>query len=260
MSLDFAFRFLRYYLTAQSKHAIHSPFVYSLVTNVILPDRNDVQFSRIENIRRHLLRNRKSIVKEDYGAGRKVSNLKEETIASIVAGSSKQARYCRLLYRLVNYFQPNHILELGTSVGISTMYLALANPNASIITMEGSRTIAELAEYNFKILNLQNINVVKGTFEEQLAGVLQSINVVDFIYIDGNHSLRPTLAYFEQILEKSHKNTIFVIDDINWSAEMQKAWSIIKNHTKVHVTVDLFMMGLVFLNPDLSKEHFIIRY
>ena len=83
---------------------------------------------------------------------------------------------------------------------------------------------------------------------------------LDFIYIDGNHKLLPTIAYFEQILEKSHKNTIFVIDDINWSAEMQKAWSIIKNHTKVHVTVDLFMMGLVFLNPDLSKEHFIIRY
>lgn len=260
MDIKFMLGFLKYYFTSQSKHDVHSPFVYSLMTNVILPDNPSAEFTRIEKIRNQLQKKKQLIDTEDFGAGHNSKSIREQTVAAIVRNSSKPARYCRLMYRLIYYFKPKNILELGTSFGITTMYMAKGNPDGSIVTIEGSKEITGYAESNFKAEGLNNIILVNGRFEEQLTEVLAGMPTLDFIYIDGNHKLLPTIAYFEQILEKSHKNTIFVIDDINWSAEMQKAWSIIKNHTKVHVTVDLFMMGLVFLNPDLSKEHFIIRY
>ena len=260
MNVKFMLGFIKYYLTAQSKHDVHSPFVFSLVKNVILPDNQSSDFTGIEKIRKQLSKRKQLILSEDFGAGHHGIAIKEQTVGAITRNSSKHARYCRLMYRLVKYFKSGNIIELGTSFGISTMYLAKGNPDGSIVTIEGSRVIAEIAESNFKTEKLENIRLMKGRFEDFLTDVLENMPSVDFIYIDGNHALQPTLSYFEQILEKSHKNTIFVIDDINWSSEMQEAWSFIKHHPKVSVTVDLYMLGLVFLNPDMSKENFVIRY
>ena len=260
MSLNFALRFLNYYFSSQTKHDIHSPFVYMLVTKVIYPDKIKPEFRNIESRRKLLSRSNLKINSEDFGAGHQGKITSEHSLGFIVRNAAKRARYCRLLYRITQHFKPACMIELGTSAGFSAMYLATGNLQGELTTIEGNRSLNEVDIENFKTLGLKNINAIVGSFEKELPLLLKNSKQVDFIYIDGNHKKEPTLSFFEQCLGKSHKNTIFVFDDINWSEEMQEAWNMIKDHHKVTVTIDLFMMGLVFINPDFSKENFSVRY
>ena len=233
-------------------------FFFDLVCNII-PDNRLRSFDFLEGLRKKMSYDY-TMIAEDFGAGPEDYTNNFRNLGTIARSSSKSPKYCRLLYRIVNYLKPAIMIELGTAVGMSAMYIAKGNLGGKLFTIEGNTKLARMAEINFKTASLTNINLITGKFEDELPALLKDIKELDFIYIDGNHRLTPTLAYFELCLEKSHKNTIFVFDDINWSEEMQDAWRSIKNHTKVTVTIDLFMMGLVFLNPDFSKQDFIIRY
>jgi len=259
-SLSFAVDYAGYYLSAQNKHNIHSPFVFNLTTKVINKECRSHLFDEIEGLRERLKNNTATVNFTDYGAGGSIKKNKTLRICDIAKNAAKQPRYSRLLYRLVEYFQPKNILELGTSLGLSSLYMAKANTAAQVTTLEGSDEVADLAIQNFEQLKATNIKLEKGPFENTLAKVVNEGNQLDLVFFDGNHQKRSTLDYFETCLPKKHNNSVFIFDDINWSLEMKEAWSIIKNHPEVFITVDLFMMGLVFFNPDFTKQHFRIRF
>jgi predicted O-methyltransferase YrrM len=166
-----------------------------------------------------------------------------------------------VLYRLTRHYQPNNIIELGTSLGITTSYLALANPAVSVTTIEGSDAIAAIAEDNFKKLNSQNVRLIRGNFDTVLAPLIESTPSMDLAFIDGNHRYQPTMNYFHRLLTKTHANTILIFDDIHWSADMEKAWQEIKDHPSVQYTIDIFFLGFVFFRSEFKvKQHFTIRY
>jgi predicted O-methyltransferase YrrM len=89
---------------------------------------------------------------------------------------------------------------------------------------------------------------------------MEKLTHVDLAYIDGNHRKKPTLDYFYSILPYLENHSVIAIGDIHWSAGMEDAWSTIKSHPSVYVTVDLFYLGLVFFRKELSREHFIIKF
>jgi predicted O-methyltransferase YrrM len=162
---------------------------------------------------------------------------------------------------MVQYYKPEHVLELGTSLGITTSYLASGNPNAGIFTLEGSIAIADSATKNFQSLELSNIELITGNFDETLAPTIKRFSSVDFAFIDGNHRYKPTINYFNQILSKIHNSSVLIFDDIHWSKEMEQAWEEIKNHSSVTCTIDLFFIGLVIFRSEIKeKQHFIIRF
>mgnify|MGYP006144923619 FL=1 len=167
-------KYLNYYFTAANGkgHGIHSPFVFDLVVKVLNDKTNYAAYKEIELQRSLLLGNETIITVEDFGAGSTKGLTKQRVIQQIAATSLKPKKYAQLLYRLVNYFQPEIILELGTSLGITTAYLAKAKPTAVVTTMEGSSTIAKIAEENFQKLGLQNIRIVAGNFDETLQPVI----------------------------------------------------------------------------------------
>ena len=68
------------------------------------------------------------------------------------------------------------------------------------------------------------------------------------------------MAYFEKCLQHIHPDTVFIFDDIHWSAGMEEAWSLIRRHPKVKVCIDLYLMGIVFFKEELSKENFTLRF
>jgi len=219
-------------------------------------------FHDIRELRNKLLHKTQVIEITDFGAG---ANHKEyrhrfESVASIVRNSSVSEKHGRLLFRLVEYFLPETIIELGTSVGISTLYMATANPDAHIYTIDGCTTKSEQAAANFNILHVVNIEQHIGRFDIVLPDVITQAMKVDFVYIDGNHTYEATLSNFKLLLSISHNDTVFVLDDIHWSEGMQKAWNEIADHEHVTVSIDLFRMGIVFLKKELSKQKFIIRY
>ena len=256
-SLSLALQYISYYSKAWNKHNVHSPFVYQLTTQVIHPDKKLPVFEPIEEKRKALKSNQNKIEFIELGAGDK-SNVR--SVSDIAAKSLKIPRYARLLFRLSNHFQPENIIELGTSLGITTGYLALSGCK-NIYTIEGNKTVSDIAHATLTSLNKKKkIKFIQGNFDESLPSLLHSLNKVDFVFFDGNHRYLPTINYFEQCLKKAHDKSVFVFDDINYSLEMKQAWKEIKQHPSVVVSIDLFMMGIVFFDTDLMRQHFVIRY
>jgi predicted O-methyltransferase YrrM len=161
----------------------------------------------------------------------------------------------------VKHYQPKTIIELGTSLGITTSYLSAGNPNETMTTIEGSKAVAEVAKENFSKLNIQNIRLLQGNFDDLLPPVIRQHSSIDLAYIDGNHRYEPTIRYFKQLLPLTHNDSILVFDDIHWSKEMEQAWEEIKQHPSVQCTIDIFFLGFVFFRSEFKvKQDFQIRF
>lgn len=262
MDVLFGLKYIKYKLTAKHKHGhgIHSPFVYKLLRKAIEGNRKSDKFCEIEKCRKEFLRESEIIKVTDYGAGSKGAKNNQRQVKNIAKNALTRKKYTQLLYRLVNYFKPENILEFGTSLGITTMYLAEGNLNSQLVTMEGCPVIASLAQKNFEKLNYENISVKTGNFDSLLPDVLDSFRKLDFVFFDGNHKKEPTLRYFESCLKLKHNDSVFIFDDIHWSGGMNEAWETIKNHEQTVVTIDLFFFGLVFFRKEMTKQHFIINF
>lgn len=236
---EFLIRFLQYQLSSLTKHDIDSPFVYELVAKVIdVPPRlrTRVNCQPIEHLRHDLLRDNTEINVLHLRTGS--SSLRK--IKDICRKAGKNKKYGQLLFRLVDHFQPETILDLGTCFGITTLYLSKANPSAKIISIEGCPEIAVVAKRNFEKLSASNIQQVTGNFDDELGPSIRKLvsgesrhGSLDFAFFDGNHHKEPTWRYFLQCLECASDNSIFVFDDIRWSPEKwkrrgMKLWSILR--------------------------------
>lgn len=242
-------------------HGIHSPFVFDFIQKVLRDKQKYPCYSSIENERRKLLSNETIIEVEDFGAGSSMIKSKKRKVKDIAATSLKPRKYAQLLYRIVQYYQPATIVELGTSLGITTAYLSAGNKNAKLYSFEGSANISTIARATFDSLQIKNIEIIQGDFAKTLPLFRPALPFIDLVFIDGNHRKEPTLQYFNDFLGMSNDHSILIFDDIHWSSEMEEAWSQIQQHPAVTLTIDLFFIGLVFINPDFKvHQHFIIRF
>ena len=254
--------FLDYKLKAINVHHLHSPFAYELVKVVINDKESCPDYKKVNALRKQLQNDYSEIMVTDFGAGirGKGEALIRKSVASLYKNNSIRLKYGELLYRLVKHLQPANILELGTSLGVSSAYMAIAAPGASIVTVEGCKGIAEKAAENFIRLGLKNIHQEIGNFDSVLDPIIADMPKIDFAFIDGNHRKDPTIRYFESCLKKSHNGTVLIFDDIHWSEEMNEAWKFIQSHQSITLTLDLFQFGIVFFRKELSKQDFIISY
>jgi len=254
--------FLSYKFKAINVHHLHSPFAYELVKDVVNDKQCYPDYKKVSALREQLQKDCSEIMVNDFGAGigGKGYALILKSVASLYKNNSIRLKYGELLFRLVKYLQPANILELGTSLGISSAYMAIAAPDASIVTVEGCIGIAEKAAENFTMLGLKNIHQEIGNFDSVLDPIIDDMPKIDFAFIDGNHRKDPTIRYFESCLKKSHNETVLIFDDIHWSEEMNEAWKFIQSHPSVTLTLDLFQFGIVFFRKELSKQDFIISY
>lgn len=250
-------RYLNYYQSAQNYYRIHSPFVFEFSKHVLEDDRLFYAFDELEDLRKVLLKNPKTIQVTDFGAGSQVDSAKTRSVKSIAKSAATSPAFCQMLFRIIDLYKPKTILEIGTSLGIATLYHAAAARTASIYTIEGCPNTAALAQANFKRMKTENINLKIGEFEQVLDDVLPEIGRLDYAFIDGNHRKAPTLDYFERCLQYAHNDTVLVFDDIHWSDEMEAAWKSIQAHPQVSLTIDLFFCGVVFIRKEQQeKEHF----
>lgn len=240
---------------------MHSPFVFDFVLNVLNNKSHFSPSNEMEQLRKQLLADNRVIEVEEMGAGSRTHFSNQRTVSQLAKSALKSKRLAKVLFRLVKHYQPKNIVELGTSLGITTGYFSKANPGSSITTIEGSKAIASIAKENFQQLNCQNIQLLQGNFDDILPFVIHQLSSIDLGYIDGNHRYQPTINYFHQFLTKNHSNSILVFDDIHWSQEMEKAWEEIKSHPSVKYTVDIFFLGFVFFRDEFKvKQHFSIRF
>lgn len=255
-----ALSYLRFWLRSGNAHGLHSPFVFGLYTSVIRHTGTFKAYAAIEGRRQQLLNSSVSINVTDFGAGSRTGAGQLRRVADIARTAAKPPQLAQLLFRLVNYFRPATALELGTSLGLTTAYLAAAGSRCRIVTFEGCPRVAAVARDTFAALHLANIDLVEGNLDQTLAPALAALPApVDFAFFDGNHRYEPTLRYFELCLAHRTDDSVFVFDDIHWSADMERAWEAIKAHPEVMLTVDLFHVGLAFFRKNQPKQHFSLR-
>lgn len=262
-SFQLAIKYLRYYRTASNGrgHGMHSPFVFDFILHVLNNRKGYTPPAEVEALRKRLLADEQAVPIIELGAGSRSGQAAERKVRDIARSAVKPPKYGQLLHRLVRHYQPPVVLELGTSLGVTTAYLASAQQAGKVVTVEGNPAIAALATDHFRQLRLRNVTSLLGPFDELLPGLLLSEPRIDLAFIDGNHRYAPTLRYFQQLLPHLTETSILVFDDIHWSVEMEQAWREIQQHPSVTCTLDLFFLGFVFLRPEFRvPRHFEIRF
>ncbi|MBL7856409.1 MAG: class I SAM-dependent methyltransferase [Cyclobacteriaceae bacterium] len=250
--------FIQYWLEAVDEHSLHSPFLFDFYTQVINKKSPSNDDEYIESLRQKLLQNTQGIFVDDPGSGSMVLTGNERAISDIARTSLSTRKSSSLYTRIITYAQARHIVELGTSLGINTLYLAQGDTH--VTTFEGSAPIARIARQNFEIAQASNINLVEGNIDTTLPGFLLRTGKLDVIFLDANHRYTPTLKYFGWLINHVHDRTVMIVDDIHASPEMQRAWQTIQVNDRVYASVDLFRCGIVFFDPSLNKQHVVLSF
>jgi len=251
--------YLKFLWYSKNEHAVHSPFVFNLVTKCFYDKHSRPDYAILETYRNLLLQNRNTIEVNDFGAGSTVFKSTNRSISKIAKTAGISCKRAELLYRIVHYFQPQNILEIGTSLGLATSALSLGNKNAKITTLEGCENTMAVAKVNLQKVCYPNIEQIVTEFGNFINAANLKSKIFDLVYFDGNHQKQATLDYFEHLLPTISNDTVWIFDDIHWSAAMEETWKIIQEHPKVTVTIDTFQWGFVFFRREQPKEHFIIR-
>lgn len=247
--------FLKHLVGATNKYNAHSPFLFELFNQVFNKPLNVADSKDFSAYRNEQRKDPQTILFEEHGAGNNQGQ--KLSVAQIARQSAISKKEARIIIHLCKHLKPKTILELGTSTGVSTHALSIGAPEAKITTVEGC---GELAQHIRSKTKDENIEIIASTFEAFFDRLQQAPQRWDLIYIDGNHSYEATTNYF-QLLKKYHihANTCIIFDDIYWSEGMVRAWNAIVEDPDNTLTIDLFSLGLVFFNKDLSKQHFKVR-
>jgi len=253
-------RYLKYWLNAIEEHSLHSPFIYELFTQIIKPEYPDPHFERIEKIRSRLLQDTSILDLNDLGAGSKMKSGNRKTIAEIASTASSPPKLSKLIYRLIRQNECKEVVELGTCLGINTLYMQAGYEKINLTTFEGDETLAEFAENLFESEGIENIRIIKGDLKKTLSDFLAFSKKIDFAYLDANHTYEATIKYFNLLAKKSHDDSLFVVGDIHWSSEMEKAWKEIKESPYVTISIDIFHAGIVYFKPDILKQHYVLEF
>lgn len=198
----------------------------------------------IEEVRKRYLASNVRLTDDDRGRTSTLAG------AASVSRSPRPAWLLHLMIKELSDSMPPSqewvALELGTCVGISGSYQALAlPPGAKLLTFELFPDLAEQSRKTFDSVRLADkAQVVVGNIDDTLTGVLANVPHVDYAFVDGNHHREPTLAYTKRILEKSHEGTVLVFDDIDWSVGMRDAWRTLCDDPHFSLLISLGSMGI----------------
>ena len=252
--------YLRYWLNAVNQHSLHPPFVYDFYTRIIQGKQENELFDTIESYRHQYLQDENYIKVTSPGAPSRVSNDGKRKISRLAQHGISKPKNSRLLYRIIQDMQPEIIVELGSSLGINTLYLSAAYPQAQVYTFEGCKETAQLAAQLYDNWPIKNISLIEGNIDETLPRLCTKLDRIDFAYLDANHRFKPTVNYFNLLMKKSSSHSILILDDIYWSEGMYQAWKTIISKPEISLSLDLFELGIVFCRKLPIKQHYTLMY
>ena len=245
--------FISFYLTSKTVNSIHSPFVFDLLMNTLEDERQYYGLVEMAVIREYLLHDERLVEIDDHGAGSKVNASRKRKISQITSTAVSSESQAHFLFRLVNYLKPTTILELGTSIGLSSLYMHKARKQAQIHTVEGSPALYGIAK-TLHANSGADIHIHSGTFQQVLPKLLADIGEIDLVYIDGNHTYEATIWHHELLKPYLSDDAVMIYDDIYWSKGMNEAWSKIKADGEFSICLDLFDFGIIIKNKDQTTR------
>lgn len=247
--------YIQHFFTAKRKgHDVHSPFAYQLCEEVFYNENAFYDFGKLRQLREKLLKDPTILQVEDLGAGSKTNSTSNRKVKDIVAKGNSPQKQAELLYKLINYLKPSHIIELGTSVGLTTSYLCQADPGKKVYSLEGSKALSDFASQLLSDQYIKNCEVIHGNFDDTFPRLLDRLPEGGLIYFDGNHRYEATVRYFKEALKKKNADSVFIFDDIYWSEGMQKAWMEIKSDPSVKLSIDAWHFGMIFFKEEIKEK------
>ena len=259
MSLYQAKSYADYWLRKVDEYSLHSPFAFDIYQDIFKGSVDPERFSEIEYIREKMEQDPRIIEPISLGSPSELTRGKNQRINQIAKHGVTRRRHSELLYRICLQAKAESIIELGTSLGINTLYLSML-PKARVRTFEGNPELAAIANENFKALRKENIQLIEGDLDEILKHQIDLVAKVDFAFIDANHKYEPTLNYFNLLSRKTYDDSVIAIDDIHRSREMEAAWNEILSSPLVRVSFDIYQMGIIYFNTELTKQHYILSF
>ena len=257
MNFHLAKSFIKHFFSATTEHGVHSPFIFNFLIDTIYSATKHDELIDINEYRQNLLNNNTVLNVEDYGAGSTKLKSNNRTVSEMARVAGAPVKESELLFKIVKHLRPDNILELGTSLGLSTFTFKKAYSKSNITTIEGSSSIYKFNEGNFYKNNLV-VNTINDKFDDYLENI-EKDKTLDLVFIDGNHTYDATLKYYHILKKHITNKTIFIFDDIHWSKGMYNAWKEICSDNLVTASLDMFHFGIVFFNENLSKQHYIIK-
>lgn len=238
--------YLKYYFSAITKYQVHPPYVYEFVEDIFEDDRSYYAFGTIENYRQNLLNTKESIPQNGDQPSMMVNQLAKNTELTPFYG--------QVLFKTVHHYKPDAILNLGTSLGISTLYQATPDPNIPVFTLEPSIPIAEKTAEYFKKLGTRNIEILSGDISTTLLPTLKELKTVNHVFFNSFWGSTSTLSYFEECLKFTSEKSIFIINKPYQSKESAEFWETIKKHKKVKLSIDLYNLGFLFFRLEQKES------
>lgn len=253
-------QYLRHRVKASGAHGIHSPYVFRLITKVLPPNQGVRDALRtIERRRSQLKNSNEAIEVQDFGAGPRSGIRGRRRISQIVRSASSSPQQLQALFQLVRDAQPKTIIELGSNLGLGTVALGLAAPEAVIWSTEGDPHLAEMARQFAEEVGISNVRIITSTFLDFLNEYPATNPPPDVAIIDGDHRKGPTLDYVNRLASLMNPGGLIILDDIHWSREMHNAWNELVADDRFGTTMDFFHFGVLVVHTPLRKQHFRLR-
>jgi predicted O-methyltransferase YrrM len=247
---------IQFYWQAQTARQLHAPLAFRFATEVLESSALPFEEAPIQQLRQQLEACDDVVEVTDFGAGSSVHRRPVRRIKDLARSSAGSRQVAARLARCIQEFEVKNVLELGTSLGLTSAYLGAA-ATGKVTTLEGCPNLSALAQKHHHKLGIQNTEVITGPFRETLPAVLTQMDTLELVYFDGDHRGKELLWQYEHCLAKSTPDTIFVIDDIYWSPDMTRAWEALCQRPEVRLSLDLFTSGYLFFRGEvLTKQHY----
>lgn len=237
-------------MKAKTIDKLDSPILYAFYNQVVKRNVDKALFSNIEERRKNYLSDERIIDLIDHGAGSAMQSSKKRSIASIASTAVSSSSKCALLYKICQHFSYQNGLELGTSLGISALYMKMANKASQLTTIEGDPIIGQLIKTS---LEQESIRSITGTFDEVLPHLNVESSLYDLVYIDGGHRSDLIQNVMKLLDNLTNRLTVLIIDDIYWSSDMTSAWRDLKASDDYNVAIDLWHFGILYYD-ERAKE------
>lgn len=241
-----------YFRAAKGRHGVHSPQVFQWL-EAIRTYQPEHRIPSFHQVSKEMKWHRRSIYLRDFGTGSdRTINLKRwgQKATSPVAKR-------RFIQALLHALEVQHVLEMGTALGLTTAQLAQTHPKIRVTTLEGDPQLAECAAaYWMRVGVSSRIDAITGPFDRVLPQC--DLKGIDLIYIDGDHR-GEALEYWETWFREHAPEASILVDDIRWSADMLRAWEAIRSKDHWPLTIDFGNLGLLVPQSDRVKQHFVLR-
>lgn len=258
--LHTAYHFFRHWLLEINDHSLHSPYLFDFYTQVIRASGKADSDPGIEALRKAYSHDRSKIRTGGLGAGARYHQRKTVRISYIVRTGLTRPKYSKLLLAIINYFQCRKVIELGTSIGLNSLYLSRGDHVKQVLTFEGNPELAEIAEKNINAHEVKNVQLIQGNLDHTLMDSMNKLEEINFVYLDANHTREATLRYFDQLRPFLSERSVMVFDDIYWSREMTDAWKQICHLSRDSLCLDLFQVGILVFDKNAPPGYFRLAF